>query len=338
MEKLRSTWNLHHSVGESHTVIRVSNLQTVLPFGTDAWGRQKPSQPALITCAVSLRQSFSSASAEDAVTESTVHYGTLSKAILGACQCLSEVDLGTPILLSHILCRIQWLLTGIRIMSESGNLPSKKPALQAVNMNLLELDITLPKSSLLGSGVSMQAAFLYDENNTVVIAYSMMMALYQIRIPTLIGVNPNERKAKQIVIATVKIDCCSRELDAAFCELEQLVSKTIEESCFYTLEALAEHVGQRIIRYHLYPQILGNTQIDPQHLVWPSIRIQLSKPTAVTFADAPTVEMLIDLNEENKRLENLQSQGSENLWIEYSRPEFPLQGTLKDWLAEKKYE
>lgn len=87
--QLIHTWDLIQAVGKPHSVVRVRNLQTSLIVGTDAWGRKGKNQPVLISASASLRNPFESASSEDAVTGSTIHYGIMSKAILGACKLFS---------------------------------------------------------------------------------------------------------------------------------------------------------------------------------------------------------------------------------------------------------
>jgi len=58
------------------------------------------------------------------------------------------------------------------------------------------------------------------------------------------------------------------------------------------------------------------------------IRISLEKPTAVTFADAPVVEMLMDSDPAENHV-------AESLWQGAGvtkQPPFPLQGRLDDWI------
>ncbi|RKF77155.1 putative folic acid synthesis protein fol1 [Golovinomyces cichoracearum] len=292
MAELESTWNVKHLAREPHTIICVSNLQTLLPTVTDAWGRCPVSQPALISCAVSLREPFTSASAEDAVTKSTVHYGTLSKTILEACNRFSSGDLKKPMKLSEVLLYIQLWMTGISIQTIPDLEIPANPCLCSAGADLVMLEVMLPKASLLGSGVRIKGAFRYDESNTVVTAYSLMLELCSLRIPTVIGVNLNEKSVKQVVVISVQIDRYDRNLDEAFHELEQITVKSVEESSFQTLEALGKHIGSVIIKRFIQPQIY----VSQKSFTWPTIRLKLSKPTAVTLADAPTVEMLIDTN------------------------------------------
>ncbi len=94
----------------------------------------------------------------------------------------------------------------------------------------------LPKASLLGAGVSFKGAFGYDEKHEGLSGYSMTLTLHELRVPTLIGVNPNERLAKQMVVATVEMDRYDRMVDA-YCRLEELVVKVCGQ-CLTSPETL----------------------------------------------------------------------------------------------------
>ena len=101
---------------------------------------------------------------------------------------------------------------------------------------------------------------------------------------------------------------------------------TIEESSFQTLEALATHVGRRILKYFLSPIVVhrggGGTH--------ERIKICLEKPTAVTFAEAPAVEILIDSNPDVNGFARHLLRGN----MKARKPPFPLQGSLNQWIRE----
>lgn len=225
MTGLQSTWKVKYSQDEPHSVIRVVNLYTSLDAVSDAWGRHPASQPALISCTLHLRKPFALAIAEDAVTESTVHYGTLSKSILEACGRFSNAYDNRSIMLSRLIHFIQRWLTGIDDLIDEPcfAIPSKY-LLKSTSLELLTLDITLPKASLLGLGVKVEGAFRYNESGSKVTMFSMMCEFSNLRIPTLIGVNPNERLAKQMLIVTVQIDHFNLHPEN-FYELEQTIVK-----------------------------------------------------------------------------------------------------------------
>ena len=254
MVHLQSSWALAHHAGEPHTIIRVRNLATVLPVGTDAWGRPNKSQPVLISASISLSQPFVEASETDTVTRGTVHYGILSKAVLKACEEfgeLLELDVrgegegAVPMCARALVHWLHFYLTGeetlpkVQCLSSS---PSKSPSgggvrepiLKGQALRMLEIKIMLPKASLLGNGVTLKGCFVHDEKHRGLSAYSMALTLHELRVPTVIGVNGNERLARQMVVATVEMDRYDRMVDS-YCRLEELVVKVCEIFLCYNL-------------------------------------------------------------------------------------------------------
>ncbi|CAL3962218.1 unnamed protein product [Diplocarpon coronariae] len=348
---------LTNLTGEPHSLIRVTNLSTILPVGTDAWGRRNIPQPILLSASISLRHPFTSASSTDTVAPSTVHYGSLSKAILAACKefaelCADEVC-PVPMHLRALVQYVHFSLTrqdtlpkfphqGCVSRSNASDVQKEaeaEPLLKCESMRLFELEVTLPKASLLGDGISLKGSFGYEEGKDGPNAYSMVLRLRGLRIPTLVGVNACERLAKQMVYVDVEMQRWDWMVDG-YRELEELVVKSTEESSFQTLEALAEHLVNRIIRYTLIPHLtsahLAPTTSPSKPLNYPRIKISLSKPTAVTFADAPTVEMIADSDPCVNQLAN-------RAWEEFGRDgvrrvPFPLQGRLDNWIEKGREE
>ena len=220
------SWELIQKAGQPHSTIRVRNLQTSLVIGRDAWGREGKAQPVLISASVSLREPFQSASNEDAVTGSTVHYGILSKRILDSCKRFSKSEHGrTPIILSELAQKIEHGLTREQVAS-SGLTPA--PALLPSSIvKLLEIKIMLPKASLLGEGVSSTDLSLYahSEEGRGSAEKAYVLTLHDLKIPTLIGVNLNERLSKQLVVATIKIDGFYPNKSNFYHVLEEIVVK-----------------------------------------------------------------------------------------------------------------
>jgi dihydroneopterin aldolase len=229
--QLIHTWDLLQAAGKQHSVIRVRNLQTSLIVGTDAWGRKGKNQPVLISASASLRNPFESASSEDAVTGSTIHYGIMSKAILGACKLFS---LNTSNLLSDLVDIIHSGLIK-DVFTTTGGSSQHAAAAASSTMSLLEIKVLLPKASLLGSGVSLTKYLMFDPAHEAAVSESWILNLHDLKIPTLIGVNPNERLAKQLVVATVKIDGIQGGLAAhLYSALELIVVKVRKttDDCF----------------------------------------------------------------------------------------------------------
>lgn len=118
------------------------------------------------------------------------------------------------------------------------------------------------------------------------------------RVPTLVGVNDNERLAKQFVITTVTVEGFTRGEDV-YTEIEAVVVKVgashssparpfqmssadpqqaMEESSFETLEALGAHLAERVLTSKWHQD------------EW-QVCIKMEKPTAVPMADCPIVEV-----------------------------------------------
>jgi hypothetical protein len=122
------------------------------------------------------------------------------------------------------------------------------------------------------------------------------------------------------------------------------MNKTTEESAFETLESLATHLSARIIKYFIYaytPYLQGPVSpISATHHSndFGNVRICLEKPSAVTFADAPSVETLRSSNpHEDKDAERLWGEClsyAEGNDLQAAQIPYPLQGTLSAWISE----
>jgi len=234
--------------------------------------------------------------------------------------------------------------------------PAYKPPLLDIE-TFFELGLTLflPKATLLSSGVSLSVSTSYFPGK----AYRSVLKIQDIRIPTLIGINAKERLAKQLVTVSVEIDpyiCQERDY---YNELEQIIvkvrnpygcrvlltiSKTTEESSFGTLESLATHLSARIIKYFIYAytpylrrpmEPFASTQSSN---VFSNVRVCLEKPSAVIFADSPSIEIIRSSNPQEDR-------DAEKLWTECLKHAegndlqravipYPLQGKLSAWIYD----
>lgn len=97
----------------------------------------------------------------------------------------------------------------------------------------MQITAKLPKASLAGDGVSMTATVIADTvvDEALVPRASRSVKVHDVRIPILIGVNPNEREAKQVVIANVDIDGFTT--DSGLWTVEQVF---VDVSCAIDLE------------------------------------------------------------------------------------------------------
>lgn len=174
---------------EDQTAVSVLNLQ--LPSGAIApniWLEAKE-QPALAAVKLWLRGSFASAASKDALDDSTVHYGELSKRVRAACA------------------------------SEEGQRTALDAALQAAEhmarkpraggdwfvASRIAAKLTLPKASAFGSSLVMNETRTYDERGARNGGFRTFFC-QDLRVPTLIGVNAYERKGRQPVVVNFSVD------------------------------------------------------------------------------------------------------------------------------------
>ncbi|KAL2358501.1 Dihydroneopterin aldolase-domain-containing protein [Cryomyces antarcticus] len=238
--------------------VSVHNLQVTTDAGPDVWGRFGKPQPALVSVCLSLNRSFESAAERDVVDQSTVHYGKLSKSIL------SDVK------------KRAGGLEGIHALAIAVESAAFSTDVSGGIIGACEVDILYPKGSMLGEGAGLRSSTARKSGK-----HATMLYLKNVQIPTLVGVNSNERTMKQPVIANVWVDNLSyKEKDDRFLKLERILVKTIEQSSFETLESLATEEAEQLMRQFVLPETPGS-----------NVRIRLEKPLAVPFADAPAIEI-----------------------------------------------
>lgn len=225
--------------GEPTAIIRVRNLQTTIQGPSDAWGRPGRPQPALVSAEVSLKKPFGSSSSSDAVAKDTVHYGLLSKAVLATLDKLARQQAsGAAVTLMSAVQELFTDLTGLDINGFASGDGDFGPFLDTDVVRRLTVTFTLPKASLLGSGVAVTGSVLYG--NGVIEARGGSLNLVGLRVPTLIGVNDNERLAKQITVANIGIEHYSRAEDY-FTEIEaEVVDVSISSP-----RSVHEHIADR---------------------------------------------------------------------------------------------
>jgi dihydroneopterin aldolase len=178
----QAVWNAQVAQSACTDKIIVQNLAVTVNAGTDVWGRKKK-QRALITVTVTLGNNFSSASSTDTVDESTVHYGTLSKAIQARIQDDS----------------LTWMSTADLSISIAGIV---RTAAGSAPIFAIETDVCYLKGSMFGDGAGHRTSIITQSG-----VYSNVLYLQNVRIPCLIGVNSNERLQKQPVVVNLWVDC-----------------------------------------------------------------------------------------------------------------------------------
>lgn len=241
---------------DHHDKIFVQNLAVTVNAGKDVWGRQKK-QRAVINVILTLGRQFSSASTSDSVDDSTVHYGTLSKALQ------AHVDEESS----------RWKSTA----ALSGSIAQcVRNVAGSTSIYAIETDIRYLKGSMFGEGVGHVTTIVESAKQR-----SSVLYLQDIRIPCLIGVNSNERLQKQPVIVNAWVDSLPESRLDDYPELEALLFQLISESSFQTIESLlAWLVDELKKKFFIKP---GDQQ------AW--LRLRIEKPLAVPFADAPAVEI-----------------------------------------------
>jgi dihydroneopterin aldolase len=181
----QAVWNAHAAQSESTDKIVVQNLAVTVNAGTDVWGRKKKQR---------------------AHVESTVHYGTLSKALQARIQ--DE--------------NLDWMSTADLSVSIAGIV---RTAAGSTDIFAIETDVCYLKGSMFGDGAGHTTSII-----TKLGVYSNMLYLRNIRVPCLIGVNSNERTAKQPLIVNMWIDCVPASRVDDYAALENIL---FQVRCFW---------------------------------------------------------------------------------------------------------
>ena len=203
--------------------VSIYNLSTATPLvgaAHDAWGRARKAQPCTISAEVAFHAPFAAASARDKLGADTVHYGTLSKAVVGSVAGFEREVLqaeGEERSLRDVLGRVWADLTGLEFEGRvrGGGATVVPPFLDLSKVRLLSVSVALPKASLLGDGVRLTASAVFDAaEQGGMEGRAMALEVSRLKVPTLVGVNANERLAKQFVIVTVTVEGFTRWVDA----------------------------------------------------------------------------------------------------------------------------
>ncbi|KAL7902182.1 hypothetical protein HDV63DRAFT_9524 [Trichoderma sp. SZMC 28014] len=306
MADLEPNWRVRFLAGQPPAKVRVRNLQTSIKGPSDAWNRKGKQQPISVSASVMLKEAFDTSSSADKVAGDTVHYGLLSKAILASLQGkgphhLANKEKSGDAASTNGFSSLRDVVNTIweDLTSQDANGKSKvteeeeeedqqvKSFLKASTIRCFELTAHLPKASLLGSGVSLTRIALFGrDGESRPQPRGMSLKIHDLRVPTLIGVNENERKAKQVVVATIEIDKFNID-DDVFTMIEAETVEVMSQSSFETLEALANTLAFRLASY-LHSSQAGSMNRKG----WP-IKIALEKPIAIVLADAACVQLSV---------------------------------------------
>ncbi|KAL2139395.1 hypothetical protein VTI28DRAFT_5266 [Corynascus sepedonium] len=277
-------------------VVRVRDLTTAAPLcraGRDAWGRSGKPQPCRFSAEVAFHDGFAAAASHDRLGAETVHYGTLSKAVLRSVARFEEEEeaaereqegrgVRRERSLRDILGRVWFDLTGVRLLGEesasttTGVGEGGGAFLDTSKVRLLSITVALPKASLLGDEVNLTSSAVFDSAGRVE-GWAIALEISRLKVPTLVGVNANERLAKQFVVATATVEKFTRAEDV-YTDIERDIVQAMEKSSFETLEALGAHLTEAILS--------SGWRENEWHVC-----IRMEKPTAVPMADCPIVEV-----------------------------------------------
>lgn len=212
-------------LARSSAVVRVRNLQLTITGPRDGWGRSGKPQPLLCSVEVYMKRSFAASSSQDAVASDTVHYGLLSKAIPGFVEAVPSSRHSLQGMVYYVYSQLTGLCPGPNGMQQ---VSSGESFLDMSNVMGVKLTALLPKGSLMGAGVSEAAVALIKDGGTEQAGdpgpiYSTSLCIHRLQVPTLVGVNDNERTAKQIVVANISFEPLSSVEELDYVKLEAVV-------------------------------------------------------------------------------------------------------------------
>jgi dihydroneopterin aldolase len=177
----QAQWEAEAASSGHYDKIMVQNLEVVVSAGKDVWGREKK-QRALVSVTLTLGKQFTSASSTDSVDDSTVHYGTLSKAI----QARFKDETMT------------WMSTAALSTAVS---KCVRDIAGSTDIYAVETNVCYLKGSMFGEGAGHITSRIEKSGTS-----SSVLYLRNVRIPCLIGVNSNERLQKQPVVLNIWVD------------------------------------------------------------------------------------------------------------------------------------
>lgn len=206
------------SLSHLPTIVRVKNLQAIIEGPQDAWGRINRPQPLFLTASVGFSEAFGASSAGDALNSDTVHYGLLAKALGATLHRLAGKQ--TSMALRNFADALWKDLTGFDTRGERTGSVRGEAFLDPKLVSGVEIVARLPKASLVGSGASLTTRAWFEKGDLV--SRSVALQIHDLRVPTLIGVNANERLAKQVVVANIEVENLDDAVDK-YCGIEEVV-------------------------------------------------------------------------------------------------------------------
>lgn len=173
------------ALDQDRDIITIKKLQ--LPYGIIApnvWGEYK-AQPVLLSLALTLNPGIGSAADKDALDQNTIHYGHLAKRIRGGASSDQTLSQCTA-MVGDILYDMGQRDDHTFRLSES------------------KMQLTFPKASMSGETFEIQRSATHGSDGTVS-SPRTNFSICGMKVMTLIGVNANERQAKQPLLVGLEL-------------------------------------------------------------------------------------------------------------------------------------
>jgi dihydroneopterin aldolase len=255
----------------TQAVVSVHNLQ--LPSGAIApniWLERKE-QPALASVSLWLRNSFTSAASQDALDDSTVHYGELSKKVRAGCT----GEEGQRSALEAVLQAAEHMAR------------KPKPDGDKFVAKRIAAKVTLPKASAFGDALTLSEVRTYDERGSKTGGFRTF-ACKNLKVPTLIGVNAYERKGRQPLVVDFALDFDSEMYESLSSEQHMDVLFPIERELVEVRTLIHPH-ARNVCDANTFDKL--RSVFEQRSVKSSVVHLRFEKPCAVPFADAPVIEV-----------------------------------------------
>ncbi|KAI9365181.1 Dihydropteroate synthase-like protein [Pilaira anomala] len=256
------------SLENQYDKILVKNLVLKNVAGVEAWQRLK-SQPVVIS--VELMTDISAAGDTDHVTN-TIHYGHVTKAITKLAESTTFNSLEA---LAHAVVRLGCVQFGAKQTHVTVEQPKALLHAAASGVKLARAIEDFKDTDLIETTGQVSGLGVADE-----------IFVRDLRLHTIVGVNPWEREEKQVVVINLKVfprgsnSLIENEQNKAY-NLRTIVrtlTRHIEASGYKTIEAFGVTVAR--------------LALEKCHVNKISVRVE--KPSAILFADCSGIEVTRD--------------------------------------------
>jgi dihydroneopterin aldolase/2-amino-4-hydroxy-6-hydroxymethyldihydropteridine diphosphokinase/dihydropteroate synthase/2-amino-4-hydroxy-6-hydroxymethyldihydropteridine diphosphokinase/dihydropteroate synthase len=271
--------------------ILIKNLVVRNTVGVDSWERCKK-QPVVIN--VCLYTDITPAGDSDHVTKS-IHYGHVTKAVTKVAE---ETTFRSFEDLAHAIVKVGILKFGavkatVKVEQPRALLHAASAGVEVTrtNADLASLAESLENKEKNGDASNISFETTGDVSG---FGYEDVVFVKDLKLSTIIGVNPWEREEKQVVIINLKIYPLTRSEEQKSYHLRTIVrsvSRHIEASGYKTVEAFVAAIARICL--------------EKCHVS--KITVKVEKPSALVFAETAGVEItrdqkwLKDIQEEERK-------------------------------------